>query len=594
MTRGLPRQSGRVPAWGAGLGFGAAVGLLVALRAVASLSPFGSRTRVQPFTTSTADLGIEWTQWALRPADFQLLATDALIRTLSVVVVACCVMSLLNAVILLAESASARRRETSIRFALGAAPRRLVSENLRRIAVLGLAATSIGLVTGLIAGFALRQSWPGALLPWSDSVLGLADLALLLGGSATVALGAQLSGLGYVARPGRACDQLRAGRGVGAHPRELFVRSVLSVSHIAIAATALLVPLVLRAQPDAAASSRTSGDYWVLETDGAASPDPDRLTTLAAIEGVNAATDSAPGALLGLGIRDLVVTECGNCSRGLFPAPLWNEVADHFAVGPGWFEAAGVELLEGRDFTHDDGAEAPLVAVVDRWLGNTAFEGADPIGRRLRVGSDHERWYTVVGVVESHAVPVLGEDGRRGAVYLSTGQATAQDRLLVLSADEEALPLVEAALAAGGAAVRGVTSLTEYRERAAKPAAWLGSATVLLALLAAVLAAHGSWATARQMTRRRARDVAVRRALGATSTSIVRWLLVERLQLIGWGLFGFALLGTTAVALLGGAGREVGLSPFLTAGGWVALLSLGAALHATWEATRLEPAQLLD
>ena len=71
-------------------------------------------------------------------------------------------------------------------------------------------------------------------------------------------------------------------------------------------------------------------------------------------------------------------------------------------VSAGYFQTAGIRLIDGRDFAVTDGADAPAVAIVNQAaLGE--FGGRNPIGARVNLGS----WVTVVGVVS---------DARRGSL----------------------------------------------------------------------------------------------------------------------------------------------------------------------------------
>ena len=58
-------------------------------------------------------------------------------------------------------------------------------------------------------------------------------------------------------------------------------------------------------------------------------------------------------------------------------------------------------LLAGRDFTADDDADAPQVAIVDETLARLAWPGQNAVGQRLQVqptGSPN-MYVEVVGVV---------------------------------------------------------------------------------------------------------------------------------------------------------------------------------------------------
>lgn len=577
-----------------GVGFTSAIAAIVGVRAVASLGPGGATPLLRAEPLPRVDHGLEWTDGALWPADLQVLGSDALVRLLVVMALAVVVVALLNTVILLAEGASGRRRREAVRLALGIDPRAHDRTVLRAIAVVGLGSTSLGLAIGLAAGWALRQSWPGSVAPWGTGAPGAVDAGVALVLAAAIVVAAQRSGVRSVRRPGVAAGLLRGGGRTGDEPAAVFVRSALSVAHVAVGASALLVAMVSRGALPEGDAGASQGDAWVLATEGVA----DRSMTgllhdLRAIDGVASVSDSAPGALVGLGLRDLVVTECGDCWRSMLPAPLWSALADHHVVGPGWFEPADVELLEGRTFAESDATEVGPVAVVDELLAATAFEDGEAIGRRLRVGRDYETWYTVIGIVADKSEPVVGEDGRRETVYLSTRQLAVSDPRLVMVASEEGVDAAAAILEESGLRVTFSGTLTDYVSWHAAAFGWLGRMGGLLAFVALLLAVHGTWTASLQSTRRRRAEFALRQAVGANRTDLIALALRERVGIVLWGLMGFALLGTALLALLRGD-AFVGVTPYLWAAATVSALSLGSAMQAALESAHIEPGVVLD
>ncbi|HUJ24047.1 MAG TPA: ABC transporter permease, partial [Bryobacteraceae bacterium] len=69
------------------------------------------------------------------------------------------------------------------------------------------------------------------------------------------------------------------------------------------------------------------------------------------------------------------------------------------AVSPGYFGIMGIPLLRGRLLEDSDGENAVPVVVVNHALAQRYFAGENPIGRRVRTGSDDRPWFTIVGVV---------------------------------------------------------------------------------------------------------------------------------------------------------------------------------------------------
>ena len=87
-------------------------------------------------------------------------------------------------------------------------------------------------------------------------------------------------------------------------------------------------------------------------------------------------------------------------------------------VSPEYFRTLGIRLVRGREFTRDDRADRPKVAVVSESMARFYFGDADPLGRTFMQGSDDP--ITIVGVVadvrhERLTEPARAEDGVHAA-----------------------------------------------------------------------------------------------------------------------------------------------------------------------------------
>ena len=101
-------------------------------------------------------------------------------------------------------------------------------------------------------------------------------------------------------------------------------------------------------------------------------------------------------------------------------------------VTPGYFRAAGIPIVSGRNFTRADTADAPRVVLVNETFARRYFPNEDPVGRELNRG-------TIVGVVgdvrSADARPATragallsrrsesGDDGRRAVARRAHGRA---------------------------------------------------------------------------------------------------------------------------------------------------------------------------
>jgi putative ABC transport system permease protein len=86
------------------------------------------------------------------------------------------------------------------------------------------------------------------------------------------------------------------------------------------------------------------------------------------------------------------------------------------AVTPGWFDAIGVRLLRGRDFTDTEAENrnSPKVLIIDETMAKKLFPNRDALGQHLRYtlppsdGSPND--FTVVGIVSEHRHEVLDSE----------------------------------------------------------------------------------------------------------------------------------------------------------------------------------------
>ena len=86
---------------------------------------------------------------------------------------------------------------------------------------------------------------------------------------------------------------------------------------------------------------------------------------------------------------------------------------------PGFFNAMGIPIRRGRDFTASDTSASVPVVLVNETLARQQWPGGDPVGRRIRF--DDGAWRTIVGVVGDirHSGPAVPP---RAEVYQPASQ----------------------------------------------------------------------------------------------------------------------------------------------------------------------------
>ena len=92
-------------------------------------------------------------------------------------------------------------------------------------------------------------------------------------------------------------------------------------------------------------------------------------------------------------------------------------IADRAEVGPGFFEAAGIEILSGRNFNDADRPDTQPVVIISKAMARRFWSVGDAVGRLVRRRDDDPPWL-VVGVANDAKVPSLGEAPRKGTSVL--------------------------------------------------------------------------------------------------------------------------------------------------------------------------------
>ena len=211
------------------------------------------------------------------------------------------------------------------------------------------------------------------------------------------------------------------------------------------------------------------------------------------------------------------------------------------AVTAGFFEALGAQPALGRVFTHQEADEGQRVVVIGHSVWTNRF-ARDPgvVGRELVLNGNP---FVVIGVMppryvfpDRSDVWIPGRADRQiaGAAFAPTTVARMAPGVSLLQARDE-VERVNAVRRGGRPAdprelPAEVTSLREELVGAVRPLLFVISAAVLLVLLVACIN------TANLLLARvsaREREMAVRRALGASSGRLMRYLLSESAVLAG-------------------------------------------------------------
>jgi putative ABC transport system permease protein len=461
---------------------------------------------------------------------------------------------------LLVARAAARGRETSLRMALGAGRGRLVGQCLIDGLLLILLGGAAGVVFGRIVLAALMALKPAELQRIEAAHL---DTRVLTFVAAVSLLWGLLLSLGPVAElfranPASILGDRREGReAVRYRTRASLVGAQLALSLILLVCAALLLrgfQRLLAVDPgfnsDGVVTFKVALPGSRYNTRGKANEFSRQLrASLAAL----------PGATAAGGISHLPYDNLPNWG-GPYLREAMNDaqeegLADSRAVTPGYFEAVGVRLLEGRFFNDADTAVSVPVAIVDERFVERMWPGGSAIGKRIKASPFTSGFadvtVTIVGVIRHVRHRELTRDLRE-QLYFPLTQAPRSPIAYAVRAGGDPAALTRAvrdAVAAIDPAlpvfdVRELGTFVSSARAARRFTAQLAAAFAAVALVLACIGVYGVAAYAATL---RHHEFGVRIALGARRGQIARLVLREGARIV----LGGAVAGVLGAAVAG-------------------------------------------
>ncbi len=509
---------------------------------------------------------------------------------------------------LFAARTSDRTREISVRIAIGASRwrifRQLLSESLA-VAVLGGTAGCI-LASSLLRG--LSQYRPPVDFPVQVSIR--PDAQVFVFACATSALTGLLVALVTVRQiwnssPNQA---MRSSLEISPAVRRLSLRDLLLAVQITLCSVLITASFVSLRGLDRTLHADLGFDprnvtlaTFELQLAGYKLDEAQRLQR----ELLDRASH-LPG-VTAVGFANTVPLALDQSSTGVFPAGSIMGPGVHaqfdaqsFSVSPGYFHAAGTQLLAGRDFTWHDDKHAPRMAIVNRTFAQTLFGTDQAIGKRF--GEGDKDTYEVVGIVEDGKYGTVTEDPTPALFYPTAQQPNTSTVLLVRTDSSSDAAETASALQKlitwfdPGIPISSIAPWQSELAIALFPARAATIALGFLGAFALLLAVTGIFGLASYTVSKRLREFGIRIALGASSRQVLRAAFRRTAMLLaGSSLAGLAL-GAAASKLL--ASIVYGASshdPWVLVGAVVtmALVGLLASVVPARRALSADPALLL-
>ena len=547
----------------------------------------------------------------VRPALLVLLAAVGF-----VLLIACA-----NVANLLLARASGRRREISIRSALGAGRFRLVRQLLTESLVLSLAAGLLGIALAAWGVDLLVRLSPRSLPRLLEVGVDLRVLLFTLTASVLTGLlfglipALQASGGGLV-EPLKDSARGSAGPG-GQRLRAALIVAELALSLVLLVGAGLLVQTLWRLQrvdPGFEPRGLTLASVWLAQPnlpetgryyeDGAQivlyRKILDRLRDVPGIREAAAATRVPFGAPFG---SRFLIEGRDPDNGGAGGGELSSASADFFGV-------LGIPLRSGRLFTDHDDAGAERVAIVSESLARKYFPDGDALGHRLQIptragpgsrpNSVPSPWMRIVGIVGDVKTQALDLEDRP-ALYRPLMQAPLRSLTFVVRGSLDPQQL--------GAAVEGevraidpeipiyaVRTMGEAMEKTVAERRFAMQLLGLFAIVALLLSAIGLYGVIAYSVAQRRQEIGIRMALGARPADVRRMLLREGARLAGLGVAlglagAFVLTGLMSSLLYGVGPRDP--VTLLLVSGVLAAVALGATDVPARRASRVDPMKAL-
>jgi len=508
-----------------------------------------------------------------------------------------------------------RRRELAVRSALGAGASQLARLLLTESVLIAGTGGILGLSFAL-AGMRILKALAASQIPR------LADASLntpVLLFTAMVTAGAALAfGLLPAIWASRRPRDLRAGISLPNRQhwtRKLAVATQVALAVILLTGTGLMLRTVHHLLNTDAGFDRQGVVTFGLFLPQANYPTTQEVTNFYA--SAERRLEALPGVDSAGAVRLLPLAttmgDYGVVVEGYEPEPGEQPAAEWQAASPGYFEALGVPILQGRPFSEGDHAEAPPVMIVNESFVESFLPNREPLGHRVRIGGAEDSgrpWTRIVGVVADIAHEGLTEQARPSwylpheQFHLSTrfasrGMSFAVRSPLSKGASATALmPQIRQTLREMDPrlALSDVATMEEVVGASLATSRLATALLIAFSLVALALATVGIYGVTSALVAQRRKELGIRLSLGALPRQAMALILSQGASSIALGLvvgLGGAFLASRLLAsLLHGVTSHDPLT-FLAAPLLIAATGLLACYLPARRASRVDPRTVL-
>jgi len=513
-----------------------------------------------------------------------------------------------NVANLLLARASVRRREISVRTALGAARGRIIRQLLTEAVVLSLASVPFGVLLAEIGTRLIFGAMPLDQVPYY--IRWEIDWRSLLYAVVVAVTTAVIFGVfpALQITRGNLHESLKEGtRGNSA--RRSLLRSTLVVVQVSLALVALVGALLFVRTFQNLDGYNFGFDVRPLMTMRFALPgapyDPpdaklrrvnDIVERVEALSGVQGAFASNYVPLSGGGGGSEVVIEGRPEEHGA------TAQVTFLGVTPHYLKTMGIAVLSGRDFTDAEGTTHTAVALVNEAMAKRFWPDRTPLGSRFHMNMPGEAggWFTVIGIVRDsklYGVDPQQADAPTPAVFVPYAyqQTLTMGLTIRVSGDPSAITSsVRAALHASdpNLPLYQARTMDDQRRLNYWEYGLYGWIFGTIGIVGLALAAVGLYGVLSYSVAQRTQEIGVRIALGAGRREVLRLIIGYGLLLAGIGVVVGLMLAPASTWLAKSLLYNV--SPFdpltfAAVAGFLLLVAGLASFLPAIRATRVDP-----
>ena len=519
--------------------------------------------------------------------------------TMLVLLVACA-----NFTNLMLVQSERKRREFVVRLALGAGRWRLIRQSATECVLLAIAGGLLGLLFARWASAMALKQFAVMIMPvefaleFDGRVLGFAIGCVAL---------ATAFGLWPSTRPARAAALSAVYQSTNASGRtrgravagRLLLTGQMAICAVLLVAAGLLLRTVINLRTQELGFDRNVLMVSVSPREAGYAGEAAEILIrqirerLLAVRGIEAVGLSGP-ALLDFTHYFVSASQEMTTDRGVVvPGGRWTSAA----VGPGFFQAVGMDVVEGRGFDDADAHPAADVVVINRSLASFLFGKESAVGRQIRM-NPRAPMQSIIGVVND-AKQVTPRDRGMGVVY---GQLRGFNHVVLAvrttGRPADAAPVVRHQIAsmAGSLPIEHVRTISDVLDTAVAQERLMSAIALFLGTLVVTIGCVGLYALMSYEVIQRARELGVRVALGATKKKLATMVVRDGAMVVLPGLAIGIPLGIAASRPLSPQLYDVGPGDpwtLISVALVLSVVALVATIRPAHSAARIDPIDLL-